>query len=91
MSEDIYTNDLDRRFTLRMRKDLFEVVKLFAQVNKRAIGKEIEYALGQYYINEVENKMDKKSKMFPVIVKHLTTYDPFCCIGILDELEEKAE
>ena len=35
----------DKRFTLRMNKDIFELVKEQAKKNKRSVAKEIEYLL----------------------------------------------
>jgi hypothetical protein len=40
----------DKRFTLRINKDLFEIVKKEASKNKRAIGREIEYTLEKVYL-----------------------------------------
>lgn len=45
---DIQTNEF-HRFTLRINKALFLVIKEFAKKNKRAIGKEIEFALENCY------------------------------------------
>ena len=46
MSEnDKYTRDDDRRFTLRINKDLFKRLEESARKHKRAIGREIEYIL----------------------------------------------
>lgn len=39
------------RFTLRIDKNLFEATQKSAQHNRRATGKEIEYALFRYYEN----------------------------------------
>ncbi len=41
------------RFTLRINEALFLVVKEFAEKNKRAIGKEIEFALENYYQKQI--------------------------------------
>lgn len=46
MSEkDKYTKDTDKRFTLRMNKELFEIVKKTAEKNRRSVAKEIEFIL----------------------------------------------
>lgn len=46
MSEkDKYTKDTDKRFTLRMDKELFEIVKKSAEKNRRSVAKEIEFML----------------------------------------------
>lgn len=37
------------RFTLRIEKNLFEAAKKSAKHNRRATGKEIEFALFEYY------------------------------------------
>lgn len=49
----------EKRFTLRMDADLFEKVKISANINKRSIAKEIEYVLELHYgrisHNSIEN------------------------------------
>lgn len=45
-----------KRFTLRMDAELFELVKKQAEINKRSIAKEIEYLLEQYFKNNESNK-----------------------------------
>lgn len=45
-----------KRFTLRIDADLFEVVKKRAEQNKRSIAKEIEYLLEEYLKNSDSNK-----------------------------------
>lgn len=46
MSEkDKYTKDTEKRFTLRMNKELFEIVKKSAEKNRRSVAKEIEFIL----------------------------------------------
>lgn len=46
MSEkDKYTRDEDKRFTLRINKELFAKLEESARKHKRAIGREIEYIL----------------------------------------------
>ena len=37
-----------KRFTLRMDSELYEIIKKQAEVNKRSVAKEIEYILDQY-------------------------------------------
>ena len=44
-----------KRFTLRMDAELFELIKKQAEDNKRSIAKEIEYLLEQHFN---ENKSD---------------------------------
>lgn len=65
------------RFTLRIDKELFDIVKESAQNNRRSAAMEIEYALDAYYklktyadthqrlahINNIEND-DKFNKIF---------------------------
>ena len=51
MSEDKYTRDTDKRFTLRLDKELFEKVQNSAQKNKRSTAKEIEFILEQWFQN----------------------------------------
>lgn len=42
---DKFTKDTDKRFTLRMDKELFEIVKKSAERNRRSVAKEIEFIL----------------------------------------------
>ena len=51
MSNDQFTREEDKRFTLRIAKELFEKVEISAKKNKRAIGREIEFILEQYFEN----------------------------------------
>lgn len=51
MSNDKFTREEDKRFTLRIAKELFEKVEFSAKKNKRAIGREIEFILEQYFEN----------------------------------------
>ena len=43
------SNEENRRFTLRINNSLFLTIKEFAKINKRAIGKEIEFTLEKIY------------------------------------------
>lgn len=54
-TNDKYTKETDKRFTLRIDKNLFEATKESARQNRRAIGKEMEFALFQYYKQELKN------------------------------------
>lgn len=45
---DIYTKDTEKRFTLRMDKDLFERISKHAKINRRSVAKEIENAVAMY-------------------------------------------
>lgn len=47
--EDTYTREEDKRFTLRIDKHLFAIVEKSAKENKRAVGREIEFILEQYF------------------------------------------
>ncbi|MBS4762145.1 hypothetical protein KG089_05350 [Carnobacteriaceae bacterium zg-ZUI252] len=51
MSNDKFTRDEDKRFTLRIAKELFLKVEQSAKENKRAIGREIEFILEKYFEN----------------------------------------
>lgn len=51
---DKYTRDTDKRFTLRIEKELFKKVEDSARRNKRAVGREIEFILEQYFRNAHE-------------------------------------
>lgn len=48
---DKFTRDDDKRFTLRMNKELFAVIEKSAKANKRSIGREIEYVLEHHFID----------------------------------------
>lgn len=45
-----------KRFTLRLDKNLFEKVKLQSKNNKRSIAKEIEYLLENYFKEKEKDK-----------------------------------
>ena len=53
-NNDKFTRENDKRFTLRIDKELFAQIEKSAKKNKRAIGREIEYAL-ELYINQQNN------------------------------------
>lgn len=74
MNTDKYTRDTDKRFTLRIDKDLFEVIKIQSEINRRAIGKEIEFALGKYYANLIKDM--QKNNIYLSIADYLSKYDP---------------
>lgn len=74
MSEDKYTKETDKRFTLRIDNNLFEIVKAYAQINRRPVGSEIEYALGRYYADLIKNMKD--NSIYPTIINYLSKYDP---------------
>lgn len=44
-ANDKYTKDTEKRFTLRMDKELFEHIQKSAAKNRRSVAKEIEYIL----------------------------------------------
>ncbi len=46
--KDIYTKDTEKRFTLRMDKELFERISKHAKINRRSVAKEIEVAVEMY-------------------------------------------
>lgn len=50
----------EKRFTLRMDKELFEKVKAMAEENRRSVAKEIEYQLSQYI--KAHAPQDKSTK-----------------------------
>lgn len=52
--KDEYTRESDKRFTLRIDKDLFEKIERAARDDKRAIGREIEFILEQYFQSKNE-------------------------------------
>lgn len=47
--KDIYTREGDKRFTLRIEQALFDKLAESAKQNKRAVGREIEYILENYF------------------------------------------
>lgn len=42
---DKFTREEDKRFTLRIDRELFSLIEQSAKENKRSIGREIEYIL----------------------------------------------
>lgn len=50
----------EKRFTLRMDAELFDIVRTSASMNKRSIAKEIEYVLERYY--EVDPAMPENDE-----------------------------
>lgn len=48
---DKFTREQDKRFTLRIDKELFAIVEKSAKENKRSIGREIEFILDQHFKN----------------------------------------
>lgn len=52
---DEYTRSDERRFTLRMDRQLFEQLEALAKKDKRAVGREIEYIVERY----IEDQKDK--------------------------------
>ncbi len=47
--KDAFTREEDKRFTLRIDKNLFAKIEEAARKDKRAIGREIEFILEQYF------------------------------------------
>ncbi len=47
-ANDPFTKDSEKRFTLRMDKDLFARLERCAKLNRRSIAKEIETAVAMY-------------------------------------------
>ena len=60
MSDD-FTRDSDKRFTLRIDKKLFEIVKQSAHDNKRSIGKQIEFILDQHFHDKTHKDKNHKA------------------------------
>ena len=48
MSEDKYTREGDKRFTLRIEKKLFAKLELSAKKSRRSIGRQIEYIIDKF-------------------------------------------
>lgn len=49
------TKNEQKRFTLRMDEELFEIIKERAEKNKRSIAKEIEFLLDKHLKEDKEN------------------------------------
>lgn len=63
--KDSYTRDTDKRFTLRMDKELFERISKHAKINRRSVAKEIETAVQMYvdYCDEsLETLLDSRDR-----------------------------
>lgn len=56
ITQDKYTREEDKRFTLRIDKKLFYVIEAYAKINKRAIGREIEFVLENHYKSLLKEK-----------------------------------
>lgn len=54
-AKDKYTREADKRFTLRIEKELFQRIEMSARANKRSIGREIEFILEQYIKDNANN------------------------------------
>lgn len=74
MNNDKFTRESDKRFTLRIDKNLFELIKIQAEINRRPIGNEIEYALGRYYASLIKDM--QKNNLYLSIADYLSKYDP---------------
>lgn len=72
--KDIYTREEDKRFTLRIEKDLFKKVEESAHKNKRAIGREIAFILEQYFDKIDENTKSKLTEKDDEIEKEIEAY-----------------
>lgn len=72
--KDIYTREEDKRFTLRIEKDLFKKVEESAHKNKRAIGREIAFILEQYFEEIDANTNSKSTEKDDAIEKELEAY-----------------
>ena len=72
--KDVYTREEDKRFTLRIEKDLFKKVEESAHKNKRAIGREIAFILEQYFEEIDTNTNSKSTEKDDAIEKELEAY-----------------
>ncbi|MCR1879131.1 hypothetical protein [Limosilactobacillus reuteri] len=52
MSIDKFTKEEDKRFTLRINKNIFEKVEREAKDERRSIGRQIEAILAQHFDNK---------------------------------------
>jgi len=48
---DIYTKEEDKRFTLRINREIFKLLEESAIKDKRSVGKQIEYIMEKYFEN----------------------------------------
>ena len=51
----------EKRFTLRMDGDLFEIIKEFAAKDKRSVAKQIEFMLSEHYKSILEDENKKQT------------------------------
>lgn len=64
---DKYTRDEDKRFTLRIDKELFERIEADAKSQRRSVGRHIEFLLDQYYL--ANERMMNELKDMPSSIK----------------------
>ncbi len=50
-TNDVYTNDEETRFTLRIETELLNKVKSQAKIHKRSVAKEIAFIIDEYFQN----------------------------------------
>ena len=53
-SKDTYTREEDKRFTLRINKELFRLLEESAEKDKRSVGRQIEFIVERYFENGSE-------------------------------------
>ena len=53
-TNDRYTREGDKRFTLRINAELFKLVSTSAKKDKRPIGRQIEFILEKYFRDVAE-------------------------------------
>ena len=52
----------EKRFTLRMDGDLFEIIKEFAAKDKRSVAKQIEFILSEHYKDVLADESEKPTE-----------------------------
>lgn len=53
-TSDKYTREDDKRFTLRINNDIFNQITELAKINKRSVGRQIEWILEFYLTNKIK-------------------------------------
>ncbi|MCH5379861.1 hypothetical protein [Limosilactobacillus reuteri] len=52
MAEDKFTKEEDKRFTLRINKEIFKKVEIEASKERRSVGRQIEAILANHFDSE---------------------------------------
>ena len=52
MTDDQFTRPEDKRFTLRINRDIFDKVQQEAKLQRRSVGRQIEFILAEHFRNK---------------------------------------